>query len=516
MVAAAMEAKRLGLCQKSLFVVPNHLTEQWASEFLRLYPSANILVTSKKDFEPLNRKKFCARIATGDYDAVIIGHSQFEKIPISRERQERLLNEQIDEITEGIAEVQASGGERFTVKQLESTRKSLEARLEKLQAEGRKDDVVTFEELGVDRMFVDEAHNYKNLFLYTKMRNVAGLSTSDAQKSSDMFAKCRYMDEITGNRGVIFATGTPVSNSMTELYTMQRYLQYDRLKELNMVHFDCWASRFGETVTALELAPEGTGYRARTRFSKFFNLPELMNLFKEVADIKTADQLNLPTPEVEYHTVVAQPTELQKEMVKALSERASLVHSGTVDPSKDNMLKITSDGRKLGLDQRIINPMLADEPGTKVNQCVENVLRIWRDGEADKLTQLELPDGVDAAYIPQINEVWVRDGLNAPDTTVAMLTEFAHYQLAQAKDYTRSPESVFVACSTAYVLAEHYGLDTKEMNFPQEAFPPLKETGAIKEVLSAVASVSKKVALKIDKELGTLDLAQEKDYEASR
>ena len=340
MVAAAMEAKRLGLCQKSLFVVPNHLTEQWASEFLRLYPSANILVTTKKDFETHNRKKFCARIATGDYDAIIMGHSQFERIPISRERQERLLYDQIDEITEGIAEVQASGGERFTVKQLERTRKSLEARLEKLQAEGRKDDVVTFEQLGVDRLFVDEAHNYKNLFLYTKMRNVAGLSTSDAQKSSDMFAKCRYMDEITGNRGVIFATGTPVSNSMTELYTMQRYLQYERLQELNMTHFDCWASRFGETVTALELAPEGTGYRARTRFSKFFNLPELMNLFKEVADIKTADQLNLPTPEVEYHNIVAQPTEHQQEMVKALSERASLVHSGTVDPSQDNMLKI--------------------------------------------------------------------------------------------------------------------------------------------------------------------------------
>ena len=392
MVAASMEAKRLGLCQKSLFVVPNHLTEQWASEFLRLYPSANILVTTKKDFETHNRKKFCARIATGDYDAIIMGHSQFERIPISRERQERLLYEQIDEITEGIAEVQASGGERFTVKQLERTRKSLEARLEKLQAEGRKDDVVTFEQLGVDRLFVDEAHNYKNLFLYTKMRNVAGLSTSDAQKSSDMFAKCRYMDEITGNRGVIFATGTPVSNSMTELYTMQRYLQYDRLQELNMTHFDCWASRFGETVTALELAPEGTGYRARTRFSKFFNLPELMNLFKEVADIKTADQLNLPTPEVEYHNIVAQPTEHQQEMVKALSERASEVHRGSVDPSVDNMLKITSDGRKLGLDQRIINQLLPDEPGTKVNQCVDNIMQIWRDGDADKLTQLVFCD----------------------------------------------------------------------------------------------------------------------------
>ena len=392
MVGAAMEAKRLGLCQKSLFVVPNHLTEQWASEFLRLYPSANILVTTKKDFEKHNRKKFCARIATGDYDAIIMGHSQFEKIPISKERQERLLHEQIWEITEGISEVESSGGERFTVKQLERTKKSLEARLEKLQAEGRKDDVVTFEQLGVDRLFVDEAHNYKNLFLYTKMRNVAGLSTTDAQKSSDMFAKCRYMDEITGSRGVIFATGTPVSNSMTELYTMQRYLQYDRLQELGMAHFDCWASRFGETVTALELAPEGTGYRARTRFSKFFNLPELMNLFKEIADIKTADQLHLPTPQVEYHNIVAQPTDIQKEMVKTLSERASEVHRGSVDPSVDNMLKITSDGRKLGLDQRIINQMLPDEPGTKVNQCVNNIMQIWRDGEADKLTQLVFCD----------------------------------------------------------------------------------------------------------------------------
>ena len=392
MVGAAMEAKRLGLCQKSLFVVPNHLTEQWASEFLRLYPSANILVTTRKDFEKHNRKKFCARVATGDYDAIIMGHSQFEKIPISKERQERLLQEQIWEITEGISEVEASGGERFTVKQLERTRKSLEARLEKLQAEDRKDDMVTFEQLGVDRLFVDEAHNYKNLFLYTKMRNVAGLSTTDAQKSSDMFAKCRYMDELTGGRGVVFATGTPVSNSMTELYTMQRYLQYDRLQELGMTHFDCWASRFGETCTSLELAPEGTGYRARTRFSKFFNLPELMNLFKEVADIKTADQLHLSTPQVEYHNVVAQPTEIQKEMVQALSERASQVHSGTVDPSQDNMLKITSDGRKLGLDQRIINQMLPDEPGTKVNQCVDNIMQIWRDGEADKLTQLVFCD----------------------------------------------------------------------------------------------------------------------------
>ena len=392
MVAAAMESKRLGLCQKSIFVVPNHLTEQWASEFLRLYPSANILVTTKKDFETHRRKKFCARIATGDYDAIIIGHSQFERIPISKERQERLLQEQIAEITEGISEVESSGGERFTVKQLERTKRGLEARLEKLQADHRKDDVITFEQLGVDRLFVDEAHNYKNLFLYTKMRNVAGLSTTDAQKSSDMFAKCRYMDEITGNRGVVFATGTPVSNSMTELYTMQRYLQYDRLQELDMSHFDCWASRFGETVTALELAPEGTGYRARTRFSKFFNLPELMTLFKEVADIKTSDQLHLPTPEVEYHTVVAKPTEHQQEMVQALSERAALVHGGSVDPSTDNMLKITSDGRKLGLDQRIINPLLPDETGTKVNQCVANIMQIWRDGQDEKLTQLVFCD----------------------------------------------------------------------------------------------------------------------------
>ena len=392
MVAAAMESKRLGLCQKSIFVVPNYLTEQWASEFLRLYPSANILVTTKKDFETHNRKKFCSRIATGDYDAVIIGHSQFERIPISKERQERLLQNQIWEITEGISEVESSGSERFTVKQLERTKKGLEARLEKLLASDRKDDVITFEQLGCDRMFVDESHNYKNLFLYTKMRNVAGLSTTDAQKSSDMFAKCRYMDELTGSRGVVFSTGTPVSNSMTELYTIQRYLQYERLEQLNMVHFDCWASRFGETATALELAPEGTGYRARTRFSKFFNLPELMNLFKEVADIKTADQLHLPTPEVEYHSIVAKPTEHQQEMVQALSERAAKVHSGSIDPSVDNMLKITSDGRKLGLDQRIINSMLPDEDGTKVNQCVQNIMRIWQDGQDDKLTQLVFCD----------------------------------------------------------------------------------------------------------------------------
>ena len=392
MVAAAMESKRLGLCSKSIFVVPNHLTDQWASEFLRLYPSANILVTTKKDFEPKARKKFCSRIATGDYDAVIIGHSQFEKIPISKERQARILQEQIDDIEAGIEDLQWQTGEKFSIKQLEKTKKSLQARLEKLQADGKKDDVITFEQLGVDRMFVDESDNYKNLFLYTKMRNVAGLSTTDAQKSSDMFAKCRYMDELTGGRGIVFATGTPISNSMTELYTIQRYLQYDRLQELGMSHFDCWASRFGETTTALELAPEGTGYRARTRFAKFFNLPELMTLFKEVADIKTADQLDLPTPKVEYHNFASKPTEIQKEMVKKLSERATEVHKGSVDSSVDNMLKITSDGRKLGLDQRIINPLLPDEEGTKVNQCVQNVLQFWRDGEEKKLTQLVFCD----------------------------------------------------------------------------------------------------------------------------
>ena len=392
MIAAAMEGKRLGLCQKSLFAVPNHLTEQWASEFLRLYPSANILVTTKKDFEKRNRKKFCARIATGDYDAIIMGHSQFEKIPVSLERQKRLIQEQIWEIENGLEELKDSGAEQFTIKQLERTKKGLEARLKRLNDNSRKDDVVTFEQLGVDRLFVDEAHNYKNLFLYTKMRNVAGLSTTDAQKSSDMFLKCRYLDEITHSRGVVFATGTPVSNSMTELYTMMRYLQYETLKERNLVHFDCWASTFGETVTAIELAPEGTGYRARTRFARFYNLPELMLLFKEAADIKTADQLNLPTPTPVYHNEVAQPSELQKEMVKKLSERAAAVHSGSIDPHLDNMLKITSDGRKLGLDQRVINPMLPDNPGSKVNMCVNNVFRFWHDGKDKKLTQLVFCD----------------------------------------------------------------------------------------------------------------------------
>ena len=392
MVAAEMESKRLGLCQKAMFVVPNHLTEQWASEFLRLYPSANILVTTKKDFETRNRKKFCARIATGDYDAVIIGHSQFEKIPISKERQERLLHEQIYEIEDGIRELQAANAEHFTIKSLERTKKGLLARLEKLHETERKDDVVTFEQLGIDRLYVDEAHSYKNLFLYTKMRNVAGLSTTDAQKSSDMLLKCRYIDEITGGKGVVFATGTPVSNSMTELFTMMRYLQHDTLRERDLTHFDCWASTFGETTTAIELAPEGTGYRARTRFAKFFNLPELMNLFKEAADIKTADQLHLPTPTPVYHTEVSQPTQVQQGMVQELSKRAAEVHSGKVNAAKDNMLKITSDGRKLGLDQRIINPNLPDDPCSKVNRCVDNIFRIWQEGQADKLTQLVFCD----------------------------------------------------------------------------------------------------------------------------
>ena len=392
MIAAAMEGKRLGLCQKSLFAVPNHLTEQWASEFLRLYPSANILVATKKDFETRNRKKFCARIATGDYDAVIIGHSQFERIPVSRERQERLLQEQIWEIEDGISELKASRAERFTIKELERTKKNLEAKLQKLHDAARKDDVVTFEQLGVDRLYVDEAHSFKNLFLYTKMRNVAGLSTTDAQKSSDMLLKCRYIDEITHGKGVTFATGTPISNSMTELYTMMRYLQHDMLKRNSLTHFDCWASAFGETTTAIELAPEGTGYRARTRFAKFFNLPELMNLFREAADIKTADQLNLPTPTAIYHTEVTQPTALQQQMVQELSERAAKVHAGSVDASTDNMLKITSDGRKLGLDQRVINPDLPDDPNSKVNLCVNNIHRIWQDGQTEKLTQLVFCD----------------------------------------------------------------------------------------------------------------------------
>ena len=388
MAASAMEAKRLGLCQKSLFVVPNHLTEQWASEFLNLYPNAKLLVARRKDFETANRKKFCARIATGDYDAVIIGHSQFERIPLSFERQERIIQEQIDETLAAINELKAHAGENFSIKQMEKTRKTLETKLEKLRSDERKDDVITFEQLGVDRLFVDESHFYKNLFLTTKMRNVAGLSTSEAQKSSDMFGKCRYLDEITGGRGVVFATGTPVSNSMTELYTVMRYLQYSTLQQKKLTHFDCWASTFGETTTAIELAPEGTGYRARTRFAKFFNLPELMSMFKEVADIKTSDQLHLPVPEAKFETVVAKPSEIQKEMVQELSKRAAAIHSGIVDASVDNMLCVTNDGRKIGLDVRLMNPMLPDDPNSKLNVCVQNVLKIWEEGKDQKLTQL--------------------------------------------------------------------------------------------------------------------------------
>ena len=388
MAASAMEAKRLGLCQKSLFVVPNHLTEQWASEFLHLYPNAKLLVARRKDFETANRKKFCARIATGDYDAVIIGHSQFERIPLSFERQERIIQEQIYETLAAINELKVHAGENFSIKQMEKTRKTLETKLEKLRSDERKDDVITFEQLGVDRLFVDESHAFKNLFLTTKMRNVAGLSTSEAQKSSDMFGKCRYLDEITGGRGVVFATGTPVSNSMTELYTVMRYLQYSTLQQKKLTHFDCWASTFGETTTAIELAPEGTGYRARTRFAKFFNLPELMSMFKEVADIKTADQLHLPVPEAKFETVVAKPSDLQKEMVQELSKRAAEIHSGAVDASVDNMLCVTNDGRKIGLDVRLMNPMLPDDPNSKLNVCVQNVLKIWEEGKDQKLTQL--------------------------------------------------------------------------------------------------------------------------------
>ena len=392
MVAGAMESKRLGLCNKSIFVVPNHIIEQFGSEFLQLYPSANILVATKKDFATANRKKFCSRIATGDYDAIIIGHSQFERIPMSIERQIALLEEQISDITKGIASEKNNRGENYTIKQMEKTRKSLETRLEKLHKEERKDDVVTFEELGVDKLFVDEAHNYKNLFLYTKMRNVGGIAQTEAQKSSDLFMKCRYLDEITGGKGSVFATGTPVSNSMAELYTMQRYLQYTGLKENSLEHFDNWASTFGETVTAIELAPEGTGYRAKTRFAKFHNLPELMSMFKEVADIQTAETLNLPTPEFENINVVVKPSEIQQEMVKALGERAEKIRAGTVDATEDNMLKITNEGRKLALDQRLMNPLLPDSESSKVNSCAENVYRIWDENSDKKSTQLVFCD----------------------------------------------------------------------------------------------------------------------------
>ena len=388
MTAAAMESKRLGLCQKSLFVVPNHLTEQWASDFLRLYPGANILAATKKDFEPANRKKFCSRIATGDYDAVIIGHSQFEKIPLSQERQAATIEKQIDEIELAIDQAKRDNGERYTIKQMEKSRKALQVRLDKLNDQSRKDNVVTFEQLGVDRLFVDESHNYKNLFLYTKMRNVAGIAQTEAQKSSDMFAKCQYLDEITGGKGVTFATGTPISNSMTELYTNMRYLQYGTLQKLGLGHFDAWAASFGETQTAIELAPEGTGYRAKTRFAKFFNLPELIALFKESADIQTPDMLKLPVPEAEYENVVLKPSEFQKDMVVSLAERAEAVRDRQVQPYEDNMLKITNDGRKLALDQRLLNDMLPDEENSKAATCVEKAYEIWENTKEQKSAQL--------------------------------------------------------------------------------------------------------------------------------
>ena len=392
MTAAAMESKRLGLCSKSLFVVPNHLTEQWAAEFLQLYPAANILVATKKDFETKNRKRFCGRIATGDYDAIIIGHSQFEKIPMSVERQRIILEQQIDEITDGIRELKENRGENFSIKQLEKSRKSLKVKLQKLNDQSRKDDVVTFEELGVDRLFIDESHYYKNLYLYTKMRNVGGIAQTEAQKSSDLFMKCRYLDEITGGRGTVFATGTPISNSMVELYTIQRYLQYETLVENGLQHFDSWASTFGETVTAYELKPEGTGYRTKTRFAKFYNLPELMTMFKEVADIKTADTLNLPTPTPHYHNVAVKPSDFQKAMVAELGERAEKVRNNQVDASVDNMLKITNDGRKLALDQRMINPLLPDFEGSKINACIDNIFMIWQENADKKSAQLVFCD----------------------------------------------------------------------------------------------------------------------------
>ncbi len=392
MVAAAMESKRLGLCNKSLFVVPNHLTEQWAAEFLQLYPAANILVATKRDFETKNRKKFCGRIATGEYDAVIIGHSQFEKIPMSIERQRAILEQQLEELTDGIMDLKRNRGENFSIKQLEKSRKSVKQKLEKLNDQSRKDDVVTFEELGVDRLFIDESHYYKNLYLYTKMRNVGGIAQTEAQKSSDLFMKCRYLDELTGGRGTVFATGTPISNSMVELYTIQRYLQYNTLVKNNLQHFDSWASTFGETVTAVELTPEGTGYRAKTRFAKFYNLPELMAMFKEVADIKTADMLELPVPEAHFHNVAVKPSEMQKEMVASLAERAEKVRGGGVDSSVDNMLKITNDGRKLALDQRMLNDMLPDFEGSKINACVDNIYRIWEETADKKSAQLVFCD----------------------------------------------------------------------------------------------------------------------------
>ena len=388
MVSAAMESKRLGLCSKSLFVVPNHLTEQWAAEFLQLYPSANVLVSTRKDFETKNRKKFCGRIATGDYDAIIIGHSQFEKIPMSIERQRAILEQQLDEVTEGITELKKNRGDNFSVKQLERTKKSVKQKLDKLNDQSKKDDTVTFEELGVDRLFIDESHYYKNLFLFTKMRNVGGIAQTEAMKSSDLFMKCRYLDELTGGRGVVFATGTPISNSMVELYTIQRYLQYNTLVQNNLQHFDAWASTFGETITAVELTPEGTGYRAKTRFARFYNLPELMAMFKEIADIKTADMLDLPVPKAVFHNISVKPSEIQRDMVAGLAERAERVRNGMVDARVDNMLKITNDGRKLALDQRLINPLLPDFEDSKLNACVDAMFETWERGSEKRLTQL--------------------------------------------------------------------------------------------------------------------------------
>ena len=392
MVASAMESKKLGLASKSLFVVPNHLTTQIGREFMQLYPSANIMVADKKDFQPKNRKRFIGRIATGEYDAVIIGHSQFEKIPMSKEYQVRHIQDQIDDIVSFIDENKRNRGENFTVKQLEKTKKKLLVRLEKLNDDFKKDDVITFEELGVDKLFIDEAHNYKNLFLHTKMRNVAGIGQSEAFKSSDMYMKCRYMDEMTVGKGVVFATGTPISNSMTELYTMQRYLQYDDLKARGLEHFDAWASTFGETENTFELSPEGTGYRQKTRFSKFYNLPELMSMFKEVADIKTSDMLNLPVPEANFEVIKTKPTEEQKEILEAISERADAVRNNQVEPTEDNMLKITNDGKKLVLDQRLINPLLPDDPNSKVNVCVKNIFSIWDKTKENSSTQLVFSD----------------------------------------------------------------------------------------------------------------------------
>lgn len=407
MIAIAMESKRLGLCNKSIFVVPNHIIEQFASEFLQLYPSANIMVATKKDFATANRKKFCSRIATGDFDAVIIGHSQFERIPMSLERQKQLIDNQISEILTAIDEAKRNNAENFTIKQMEKTRKNLENKLEKLNSQARKDDVINFEQLGVDKLFVDEAHNYKNLFLYTKMHNVGGISQTDAQKSSDLFMKCRYLDEITGGKGIVFATGTPVSNSMVELYTMQRYLQYGDLVKMGLGNFDNWASIFGETVTAMELSPEGTGYRSKTRFSKFHNLPELMSLFKEVADIQTAETLNLPTPEVVRHDILVKPSQMQKDMVAELGERAEAIRGGNVDSSEDNMLKITNEGRKLALDQRLMNEMLEDNENGKVGTCANNIYDIWQENKEKKLTQLVF---CDLSTPKQFEEKYDEDG----------------------------------------------------------------------------------------------------------